>query len=166
MILIETSVFTRQILMLLPDDEYRKLQVVLANRPDVGALIRGSGGLRKVRWALPGKGKSGGVRIIYYWAVKQDHLLLLFAFPKTVQGDLSLAQLRVLRRIVKEEYLMKDELFEELVSSVREGGAILRGEKQAARAFTLKGPDLRRLRANSSRPPTRRTAPDAGGAAR
>ncbi len=104
MILIETSVFTRQILLLLPDDEYRKLQVVLANRPDVGALIRGSGGLRKVRWALPGKGKSGGVRIIYYWAVKQDHLLLLFAYPKSVQGDLSPAQLRVLKRIVEEEY--------------------------------------------------------------
>ncbi len=43
---------------------------------------------------------------------------------------------------------MKDELFEELVSSVREGGAILRGEKRPARAFTVKGPDLRRLRAN------------------
>ena|SRR3989338_182815 len=104
MIIIETSVFTRQILVLLSDGEYRKLQVVLANRPDVGALIRGSGGLRKVRWALPGKGKSGGAWIIYYWAVKQDQLLLLFAYPKSVQGDLSPAQLRVLRRIVEEEY--------------------------------------------------------------
>ena len=65
MVIIETSVFTRQLLSLLTDDEYRKLQVVLANRPNSGALIKGSGGLRKIRWAIEGKGKQGGVRVIY-----------------------------------------------------------------------------------------------------
>ena len=55
----------------LTDEEYRNLQMVLANRPYMGALIQHSGGLRKARWALAGKGKRGGVRIIYYWAVAQ-----------------------------------------------------------------------------------------------
>ena len=64
MVIIETSVFTRQLLSLLSDEEYRKLQVALANRPNIGDLIKGSGGLRKVRWAIEGSGKRGGVRVI------------------------------------------------------------------------------------------------------
>ena len=64
MVIIETSVFTRQLPSLLSDEEYRKLQVALANRPNIGDLIKGSGGLRKVRWAIEGSGKRGGVRVI------------------------------------------------------------------------------------------------------
>jgi len=67
MVIVETSIFTRQVQDLLSDDEYRSLQITLAKRPEVGALIEGSGGLRKVRWALAGRGKRGGVRVIYYW---------------------------------------------------------------------------------------------------
>ncbi|MGQ0571471.1 MAG: hypothetical protein ACT4P5_18365 [Armatimonadota bacterium] len=67
MVLVETTIFTRQLLGLLSDDEYRRLQVVLASRPSAGTLIKGSGGLRKMRWASGGRGKRGGVRVIYYW---------------------------------------------------------------------------------------------------
>jgi hypothetical protein len=66
MVIIETSIFTRQVVSLLSDEEYRGLQVLLANRPKAGDLIQGSSGLRKIRWGLEGKGKRSGVRVIYY----------------------------------------------------------------------------------------------------
>jgi len=89
---------------LLSDDEYRQLQLALVLRPDSGAVIPGSGGLRKVRWTIGGRGKRGGVRVIYYWAVVQDKILMLFMYAKNEQDDLSQEQLKVLRRIVEEEY--------------------------------------------------------------
>ncbi len=64
MIFIETPAFTDDILRLMPDDLYAKLQEHLADHPDAGDLIEGTGGVRKVRWRLPGTGKSGGVRVI------------------------------------------------------------------------------------------------------
>jgi mRNA-degrading endonuclease RelE of RelBE toxin-antitoxin system len=69
MVIIETSIFTRQVQALLDDDEYRRLQTALVIRPDIGDLIPGGGGLRKMRWSAQGRGKRGGVRVIYYWAV-------------------------------------------------------------------------------------------------
>jgi hypothetical protein len=101
---VETTVFTSQVIGLLADDEYRALQAALIIRPELGALIRGSGGLRKVRWAVKGAGKRGGMRVIYYWFSPNEMFLMLFAYPKTVQSDLTPGQLRVLRRIVEEEY--------------------------------------------------------------
>jgi len=103
-VIIETSIFTRQVEDLLPDEEYRKLQAALVGNPKLGQLIRRSGGLRKVRWGLLGRGKSGGVRVIYYWAGKEDQLYMLLMYAKSEQDDLSPAQLKVLRKIVKEEY--------------------------------------------------------------
>ena len=104
MVIIETSVFTRQVQDLLTDEEYRLLQVMLVSRPDRGSIIRGTAGLRKLRWSLPGKGKRGGTRVIYYWAVSQDQILMLFIYPKHERGDLTPAQLKLLRQIVEEEY--------------------------------------------------------------
>lgn len=63
MVIVETSVFTRQVQTLLTDDEYRRLQAALIERPDMGAIIVGSGGLRKVRWGARGRGKRGGVEL-------------------------------------------------------------------------------------------------------
>jgi len=61
---IETPTFTRQVLALLSDEEYRRLQNTLVEDPACGALIKGGGGIRKVRYAAQGSGKSGGVRAI------------------------------------------------------------------------------------------------------
>lgn len=104
MVIIETSVFTRQVEALLSDEEYRELQTALVNRPNAGAVIVGSGGLRKLRWATKGKGKRGGSRVIYYWAVTQGQLLMLFIYSKSEREDLSREQLKTLRNIVEEEY--------------------------------------------------------------
>ncbi len=76
---IETPIFTRLILELLTDDEYRVLQCTLAKRPESGDLIKGSGGLRKIRVAAKGKGKSGGVRVIYYWITAKGQIYMLLA---------------------------------------------------------------------------------------
>ena len=96
--------FTRRVLKLLTDDDYRLLQHELVARPDVGNIIRGSGGLRKVRWAATGRGKRGGVRVIYYWAVDREIILMLLIYGKNEQDDLTAEQLRVLKGLVEEEF--------------------------------------------------------------
>ncbi len=102
--IIETPLFTERIQQFLSDEEYRQLQQQLVARPDAGKLIPGSGGLRKLRWAMGGHGKRGGLRIIYYWAKASDQILMLFVYPKPEREDLTPAQLRMLKRIIDEEY--------------------------------------------------------------
>ena len=101
MLFIETSIFTKEIQLLLPDDSYRMLQSALMLRPDAGSLIRGSGGLRKIRWNLPGSGKRGALRVIYYWD-PPDIIFMLFPYRKSAQEDLTTDQLKLLRGMVKE----------------------------------------------------------------
>jgi hypothetical protein len=104
MVIIETPIFTKRIQELITDDEYRLLQTNLVNRPDVGKIIPGSGGLRKLRWSAGGHGKRGGIRSIYYWFVSQDIILLLYAYPKNEQDNLTPEQLKQLKKIVEKEY--------------------------------------------------------------
>jgi hypothetical protein len=77
----------------------------MVNRPDAGKIIPGSGGLRKLRWSAGGQGKRGGIRIIYYWFVSQDVILLLYAYPKSEQDDLTTDQLRQLKKFIEKEYV-------------------------------------------------------------
>ena len=103
MIFIETKAFSKQVATLLSDERYRYMQDHLVEHPDAGAVIRGAGGIRKLRWSGEGQGKSGGVRVIYYWAIAEDRILLLFMYPKTEKDDLSLEERKILRRIVEQE---------------------------------------------------------------
>ena len=100
----ETSIFTRQSAILLPDEELTALQCVLMSNPEKGNLIRSSGGLRKLRWAGSGRGKHGGLRVIYYWHVPGETILLLFAYPKNEQSDLTPSQIQILKSIIDREY--------------------------------------------------------------
>ena len=102
--LIETSVFTRQITDLLSHEQYREFQSRIIANPAIGVLIRGSGGIRKVRVAVGSRGRSGGARIIYYWAVRKDVILLLCAYPKNARADLTPRQVSQLAKVVKEEF--------------------------------------------------------------
>ena len=104
MVIVETSVFTRQIQKLLTEEEYQALQIALIARPETGQIIKGSGGLRKTRWSIAGRGKRGGVRVIYYWAVAQEQLLMLLIYPKSKKEDLTREQLKILKKIVEETY--------------------------------------------------------------
>ena len=108
MVFIETSVATKAIQQLFDDEEYRRLQEFLAGRPDAGVVIKGGGGIRKLRWARPGRGKSGGARVIYYWVVGQDQILMLLAYPKSAQDDLTDAQVKTLARLVEGEFHGKE----------------------------------------------------------
>ena len=102
--LLETPTFTRQITALLSDEEYGHFQSRLAANPKLGALIQGGGGIRKVRVGVGSRGKSGGARVIYYWAVREDVILLLFAYPKNAAADLTPKQVSQLAKVVKEEF--------------------------------------------------------------
>jgi hypothetical protein len=102
--LIETSTFTKQITTLLTDEEYGLFQSRLAANPRLGALIKGGGGIRKIRVTVRSHGKRGGVRVIYYWAVRRDLILFLYAYPKNESADLTPKQVAQLAKIVKEEF--------------------------------------------------------------
>jgi mRNA-degrading endonuclease RelE of RelBE toxin-antitoxin system len=102
--IVETPTFTRLVTATLGEEEYRALQLELARNPKAGAVIPGSGGLRKIRWAGGGRGKRSGFRVIYYWLGAEQTVLMLYLFAKNEADDLTKDQLKVLARIVKEEY--------------------------------------------------------------
>jgi hypothetical protein len=101
---VETQVFTASLRRHLGDERYRALQLALVLRPGQGLLIPRGGGLRKLRWGAEDRGKRGGVRIVYYWAVAEDVCFMLYVYAKNEQGDLTAAQMRVLVRMVREEF--------------------------------------------------------------
>jgi mRNA-degrading endonuclease RelE of RelBE toxin-antitoxin system len=79
---IEASAFTRHVYEYLSEDEYLGLQSFLLQNPEAGKVVPGSGGIRKVRWAISGKGKSGGVRVIYFFKRQEDEIWLLTIYSK------------------------------------------------------------------------------------
>ncbi len=99
---IETISFTRRIRELLTDDEYSRLQATLIEAPDAGDIIKGGGGLRKIRWAARGRGKSGGVRVIYYWVTEEGIIYMLSIYAKSVKDDLTKQEIKDLRRFLDE----------------------------------------------------------------
>ncbi len=96
---IEATAFTRHVYEYLSDDEYSGLQSFLLQYPEAGKVVPGSGGVRKVRWAMSGKGKSGGVRVIYYFKRQDDEIWLLTIYSK---NEVENIPAHVLRQIAKE----------------------------------------------------------------
>lgn len=101
---VETPVFTASVVRHPDDEAYRRLQLARMLRPEQGPVISGAAGLRKVRWARPGGGKRGGLRIVYYWAPAEAAFYMLYCYAKNEQGDLTPAQAKVLGRLVREEF--------------------------------------------------------------
>lgn len=101
MIFIETPVFTRQITDLVDDDEYAQFQRQLADDPEAGDLIPGTGGLRKIRMAAKGHGKRGGARVIYYYFTSASQIALLLAYAKNEAEDLTATQKKALKQVIE-----------------------------------------------------------------
>lgn len=101
---VETPIFTHAIGGLLDHESYRSLQLALILRPEAGRVVRGSGGLRKIRWSSGDRGKRGGCRIIYNWDEATETFYLLYAYGKSERDDLTAQQLKVLSRLLREEF--------------------------------------------------------------
>lgn len=100
---LETPVFTKLITKFISDEAYHLLQLQLSVRPESGDIIRGSGGIRKIRWAGSGRGKRGGMRVIYYFIKEDDQIFMLYAYPKSKKDDLSADQIKQLKSHVEEK---------------------------------------------------------------
>ena len=101
---VETPIFTRRITDLISDARYAELQKQLVENPKAGPVVPGSGGLRKLRWSGSGRGKRGGIRVIYYWYNGSEDFFMLLAFAKNEQEDLTTEQKRILRAVVAQEF--------------------------------------------------------------
>jgi mRNA-degrading endonuclease RelE of RelBE toxin-antitoxin system len=100
MIFIEDHGFQKRRKGLMEDEELFRLLEWLAVHPELGKVIPASGGLRKIRWAGKGHGKRGGVRIIYFWWVSADRILLLDVDAKSEQENLTASKIEELKRKV------------------------------------------------------------------
>ena len=103
MLFIEAALFTKYLNDYLNDDEYRELEEFLIDQPDAGDVIPGTGGLRKLRWSSDnkGKGKRGGIRVIYYWKVAEDQIYFFTLYAKNEITDLSDKEKKVLKQMLE-----------------------------------------------------------------
>lgn len=99
MLFIETSLFTRRVGDYLNDEEYSGLQALLMEHPESGVIVPGSGGVRKLRWSATGRGKRGGIRVIYYWKCAEDEIWMLTLYAKNEQSNIAA---HILKQIAEE----------------------------------------------------------------
>ena len=85
---IETKLFTSLVQEYMTDEEYRELQLFLIEEPDAGTVIPSTGGVRKLRWGAPGRGKSGGYRVIYFTRMEEGIIWMLTMYPKNVKENI------------------------------------------------------------------------------
>ena len=99
--LVSTARYDAQINSLLGFDEQAELEFSIAAAPESHPVVAQTGGVRKARWARQGMGKRGGIRVIYYWVVSAEIVVMLTAYPKNKKEDLSDAEKKVIRRAVE-----------------------------------------------------------------
>jgi hypothetical protein len=99
LVFIETPIFTADVCALLSDEEYAAPQEHLVAVPSSGAVIAGTGGLRKIRWSVTGKGKRGGTRVIYFHVVAQAQIRMILIYRKGIKDDLTPKEKKILRKI-------------------------------------------------------------------
>ena len=102
---IEAPAFTHHLTTYLDDEQYRGLQDALAATPELGAVIPGTGGFRKLRWAdvRRGKGRRGGLRVVYYWFDGQDQIWFMTVYDKNEAADLTPEQRKSLKTAIDAE---------------------------------------------------------------
>jgi len=101
MTVVETEEFLRKAKPLMSDTDREELVAFLGANPDAGKIVAGTGGVRKVRWGLAGRGKRGGARVIYYYHSERLPLFLLTAYPKNEKANLTQAECNAMKRLVQ-----------------------------------------------------------------
>jgi hypothetical protein len=97
-----TSRYEREVRRLLTEREQAALQLAIAADPEAHPVVPGTGGVRKARWTRQGKGKSGGVRVIYYyWRMVDPEVYLLSMYAKSDQSDMTAADRKAAKRFVE-----------------------------------------------------------------
>jgi hypothetical protein len=94
---IESTIFERELPNYLEDEAYRELQLFIMDNPEAGDVVPGSGGVRKLRWGAKGKGKRGGLRVIYYVKYSPNEIWMLALYAKSKQSNAPAHILRQLR---------------------------------------------------------------------
>jgi len=100
---IETQLFSRLVQEYLTDEDYGRLQAELIQNPAAGAVVRGSGGVRKLRWAASGRGKRGGYRVIYFVRRPKGVIWMLTIYPKSVTDSIPGPILRKIREEIEDD---------------------------------------------------------------
>ena len=100
---IETPVYAGKVERILDDDEREAFAVFVAQNPTAGSVVRGSGGVRKVRWAQKGSGKSGGNRIIYYNRLNNGEIWLLTLYAKSERSTIPAHELKIIKEAIERD---------------------------------------------------------------
>ena len=101
--IVETPIFSKLVYDYLTDDEFAEFQVFLAENPEAGDVVPRSGGVRKIRWARRGMGKSGGVRVIYFNRLSDSEIWLLAIYAKAKQKNAPAHTLRAMKEAIENE---------------------------------------------------------------
>ena len=97
---IETPVYAGKVKRILTDDEREAFAVFVSQNPKAGRVVRGSGGVRKVRWAQTGSGKSGGIRVVYYNRLENGEIWLLTLYAKSDKSSIPAHELRMIKEVI------------------------------------------------------------------
>ena len=100
---IETPVYTAKVARILSDDEREAFAVFISQHPKAGSVVRGTGGVRKVRWAQRGTGKRGGTRVIYYNKVNQGEIWLLTVYAKSERSTIPAHELKLIKEVIERD---------------------------------------------------------------
>ena len=98
---IETPIFTRKAEGLLTDSEREDFAVFISQNPTAGSVVRGSGGVRKVRWVRSGSGKNGGVRVVYYNMLEEEEIWLLTLYAKNERSTIPGHELKLIKEAIE-----------------------------------------------------------------
>ena len=101
---IETPVYSGKVKRILTDDEREAFAVFIAQNPKAGSVVRGSGGVRKVRWAREGSGKSGGARVVYYNRLDSGEIWLLTLYAKSDRSTIPAHELRMIKEVIDRDW--------------------------------------------------------------